>query len=159
MARRRTSTHPMGGHELWSWDSPREVEEIDWPWANFTPFEMACRLTENVVISPAFMNEIQKLRLIVGFSLPVTSGYRSPAHNASVSSGGHIDGPHVASQAIDVCLIYSEAYRFINSAMDAGFPGLGIKQHGPTSKRFIHIDRWYSRPDRLLWTYDSKAVK
>ena len=130
------------------------VPSRDWPWFNFTPQEMRCKGTGQVKVSPDFMNKLQALRERLGFALPVTSGYRSPAYNAEVSKTGPT-GPHTTGCACDIAIYGERAYLLMAWAVDFGFTGIGWKQHGPRSQRFIHIDDLpgpeYPRP--WIWTY------
>lgn len=46
------------------------------------------------------------------------------------------------------------AYEVVAAALLAGMRGIGVKQHGPHSGRFIHLDDLrdgYPRPN--LWSY------
>ena len=84
-----------------------------------------------------FMDRIDRLRGLFGKSLIVTSGYRCPSHNDSVSSTG-TDGPHVSGKAIDFGVSRGDAHALLEIAMSMGFSGIGIAQKG--SGRFIHLD-------------------
>ena len=101
-----------------------------------------------------FMLKLVALRERVGFPMPVTSGYRSPEDNAAISTTG-ADGPHTTGRAVDVSISGENAYKLIAAALSAGFSGIGIKQHGPTNGRYVHLDDLtspeYPRP--RIWTY------
>jgi hypothetical protein len=72
-----------------------------WRWPNFTPQEFACRGSGRLLIVPAYMDKLQRLRTMYGRPLVVTSGYRPPEHNRVVSSTGLQRSPHDwASDAI-----------------------------------------------------------
>ncbi len=146
--------NPDTGHEYHHWDHFESVEEKDWPWPNFTPKEMACRLCSEVLIVPSFMRFMQMLRTEVGVPFTVTSGYRSPEHNAATSGTKSKDGPHVSGQAMDIAIAYSEAFELIALAMNNGAKGVGMRQHGRINGRYVHIDQWYKRDAPTLWTYD-----
>lgn len=149
---RTISAHPKGGFELWSWAHHSVVDPGDWRWPNFSPREMACRATGKLAISPVFMDGLQAVRSDVALTMPVTSGYRSPEHNAAVSHTRALEGPHVDGQAADILAARYAAWKIVESAMRFGFNGLGIKQHG--DERFLHLDRWHRRPNGTIWTYD-----
>lgn len=142
--------------EIWRWSSVNAVDRASWHWLNFTPQEMACKKSGVVMIRPHFMDQLQELRSYLAFPLPVTSGYRSPEHNAQVSSTGDIKGPHVSCQAVDIAIRGAEAYRLIGAAIEHGFEGVGARQHGNMLERFVHLDRWMERVKPRFWTYDQR---
>ncbi len=122
-----------------------------WRWSNFDPAtEWACRGTGQIVVVPAFMDLLEELRMRVGFALPITSGYRSPEHNAAVSNTG-LDGPHTTGMACDIRVNGLQAMTVISVALQLGFVGLGVQQNGPRASRFIHIDQ--SRDIPAIWSY------
>jgi len=94
------------------------------------------------------------LREQLGFPLRITSGYRCPTHNQRVSTTG-VAGPHTTGLAADVKIYGREAHALIAAAMAAGFTGIGIKQKGDMSRRFVHLDILDSterfRP--TVWSY------
>ena len=65
--------------------------------------------------------------------LSVTSAYRCPSHNASVSSTGE-SGPHTTGHAIDVAVKDSKHRKLLIDYFATKVTGLGI------AKSFIHID-------------------
>ena len=137
-------------------DHYQDVPKNVWRWPNFTPREMASRGTvpELKVISE-FMDKLQFLRDFLGFVLPVTSGYRTPDHNMSVSSSGR-DGPHTTGRAVDIKIHGTNAFELIEHAPHFGFTAIGLKQHGPHQDRFIHLDdlsRAPGRPRPWVWSY------
>lgn len=94
----------------------------------------------------SFMGFMIDLRESLAFPFVITSGYRCPAHNNSVSSTG-FDGPHTIGAA-DVGVAYERAYALAKLAFSHGL-GVGIAQKGAVSGRFIHIDNLGQR----LWSY------
>lgn len=122
--------------------------EVKWRWDNFTPDEIRSKGNGEIIIDPAFMDRIQKLREWCGFALPVSSGYRDPEYNALVSSTGE-NGPHTKG-AIDLKVSGEKAHILLGHAFTMGFMGIGVSQKGPHSSRFIHID---NREKRTLWSY------
>lgn len=141
---------------LWRWLRPSAVKRGEWPWPSFTPAEMACRKTQLLIIDPTFMDLLQSLRTAVGVPFPVTSGYRSPAHNQAVSSTKSLIGPHTDSQAVDIAVRFGDAFELIKAAPSYGFTGIGARQHGKATKRFIHLDCWVGRNFPAFWTYASE---
>ena len=118
--------------------------EADWPssrWPNFKFLEMACRETGACVLDSIFMDKVQRLRNAVG-PLSVSSGYRSPEHpveQAKVDRGKPL-GTHTLGRAIDLQASFGAAFAIAAASDQAGFTGIGIKQHGPAESRFIHLD-------------------
>lgn len=130
------------------------VPSREWPWLNFSPNEMRCRGTGEVRVSPDFMDKLQSLRERLGFPLSVTSGYRTPEHNEKVSTTG-LTGPHTTGQAVDIAIYGERAYLLMEQAPTLGFAGIGWRQHGSRSQRFIHLDD-LARPDYprpWVWSY------
>ena len=142
---------PFGDFEVWSWNHYTAVDKSDWHWPNFTPVEMRCQGSGRLVISPAFMDDIQLLRADSGIVMPVSSGYRSPEHNKAVSHTGSDEGPHPSCQAIDVVIGYANAFDLLSAALAHGFTGIGVKQHG--QRRYLHLDKWHKRAHGSVWTY------
>lgn len=101
-----------------------------------------------------FIVYLNELRRRCGFPLVVSSGYRSPEYNASVSTTGD-NGPHTTGKAVDFAVSREQAYIVLREAFAMGvFTGIGIKQHG--EGRFIHLDiltaaEGYPRP--MIWSY------
>lgn len=122
-----------------------------WRWPHFNPAtEWACKGDGTILIVPEFMDRLEQLRTRCGFPLPITSGYRSPAYNAVVSSTGD-DGPHTTGKAADIRVEGVHAFTLISIALQMGFTGLGIQQKGPRDSRYIHLDDAHDVP--ALWSY------
>jgi len=139
----------ISGH-FRSW---RDVKQSEWPWPNFTPEEMACRGSGELLVVPVFMERLQRLRAAFGRPMPVTSGYRTPAHNARVSSTG-TDGPHTTGRAVDIAVSGSDAFELVRLALACGFTGIGVRQRGAWNGRFIHLDDIESPGIRpRIWSY------
>lgn len=121
-------------------------------WPDFTLEELTCRCgCGQALMDPAFMEKLEALRRQLGFPLPVTSGYRCPAHNLAVADSG-ADGPHTTGKAVDIGVSRVRATQLVAAALAAGFAGVGVKQHGPESGRMVHLDMT-DRPEQILWTY------
>lgn len=146
----RILKHPQGGFELWFWIRPQVVGD-EWVWEHFSPAEMRCRASGQVMVSPVFMDAVQSVRRKTGIVMPVTSGYRSPAHNRAVSHTKSTTGPHPDAQAMDVAVERHGAYEVQRCAMASGFTGIGVKQHGAV--RYLHLDHWHRRDVGTVWTY------
>lgn len=121
------------------WDNDR--------WPNFRPSEFICRGSGDLYVDESFLDALQALRRRHGGPLRITSGYRSPAYNARISSTG-TTGPHTTGRACDIRIERYQA-RGLLPLIEDHFTGLGINQKG--SGRFIHLDM-VPGPLRL-WTY------
>ncbi len=124
---------------------------MDYP--HFTNEELACRCCGVNAMKPEFMDRLEILRGVARFPFVITSGYRCPKHNDAVSSTGR-SGPHTSGQAVDIAVSGNKALRLIALAVEAGFTGVGVKQHG--SSRFVHVDDLPAaegRPRPWIWSY------
>lgn len=137
-------------------ESPRSIETaepVGWRYFTRDEFDCACGECENE-IDHEFVSKLDQLRHILGFPMRVNSGYRCPEHNAKVSSTG-LTGPHTTGKAADISVQFGPAYHLVNNALGLGFTGIGVKQHGPTAGRFIHLDmlptEGNARP--RIWSY------
>ena len=117
---------------------------------NFTNAELVCKCGCGMLPKKDFIDKIQKLRELVGFTLPVSSAARCPKHNSKVSQTG-LQGPHTTGRAIDLQVSHENAYNVLKTALAMGcFTGVGIQQKG--QGRFIHLDDLQTnRP--ALWSY------
>jgi zinc D-Ala-D-Ala carboxypeptidase len=128
-----------------------EMPANTWRWPHFDPrTEWACKGSKRIVIVPAFMDLLEELRQRVGFALPLTSGYRSPAHNRKVSNTGDA-GPHTTAMAADIRVHGLQALTVIAAAVQLGFLGIGVQQKGPIHGRYIHVDQARTVP--AIWSY------
>lgn len=121
---------------------------------HFSFKELVCKCgCGRMEIPQAFLAKLEELRLAYNKPMIVSSGYRCPRHNAAVSSSGGT-GPHTAG-AVDIAVSGADAHRLLQMACLVGFAGIGIKQHGPFSGRFIHLDDLppTTHPRPRLWTY------
>ena len=119
---------------------------------NFTRKELECGCgCGGVIEDEVFLNNLQRLRGIYGRPMILTSAYRCPEYNATVSSTG-LNGPHTQA-AVDVKVFGEEAYRFLWMAISQGFHGIGVQQKGRWSSRFIHIDMLRAENRPRVWSY------
>lgn len=122
-------------------------------WKYFTHDELACRCgCGQAAMNHEFMGKLVQLRETIGFPLPVTSGYRCPEHNLAVGDTG-ASGPHTTGCAVDIAVSRDRATRLVRLALGMGFLGIGLKQHGPESCRFVHLDTVATRVNQIIWTY------
>ena len=110
----------------------REPETWQEDWCNFTPDEFRCSCCNRLEISSDIMDLLQKARNELG-PLSITSAYRCPSHNASVSSTGEA-GPHTTGHALDIAVKNSQHRKQLIDWFTTKVTGLGV------AKSFIHID-------------------
>ena len=128
---------------------------MDWP--HFSEEEMRCRCgCGRADMDREFMRALEMLREVVAFPMPVTSGFRCPAHDAAVGGSERKGaGPHTTGKAADILVSGERAYRLVRAALELGFRGIGLKQRGPQEGRFVHLDMLgkeeAARP--RIWTY------
>ena len=131
---------------------------INWNnYDDFTAGEFTCKCGTcgGNPMHPEFLDKLQAIRTEVGFPLHITSGYRCPDYNATVSSTG-LSGPHTTGSACDIQVSGENALRVLEAALAVGMTGVGLSQKGPHSSRFVHVDnltRTATRPRPWLWTY------
>lgn len=140
-------------HNEWrfaQWDHER--------WPNFSRKELAERSegwaegTSPILIDYEFLDKLQLLRDALRIPLPITSGYRSPEYNERVSSTGRT-GPHTFGRAVDIPILGNEAFQVVSAAKQFGFTGIGVKQNGPVSSRFVHLDDLEGDLRPWIWSY------
>jgi len=125
---------------------------------HFTNAELACKCGCGMLPQQDFMDKIEKLRVSLGFALPVNSAARCPEYNAKVSSTG-LTGPHTTGRAIDLGVRGLQAYQLLACAVATGFDvrfftGIGVAQKG--DGRFIHLDDLLNSPTSprpFIWSY------
>lgn len=107
-----------------------------------------------VHMDKTFVALLDQLRENVGFALIITSGYRSPEYNASVSHTG-TTGPHTTGKAVDIAIRGYQAHKLLKEALELGFSGIGISQKGES--RFVHLDTLSNgeqgAPRPTIWSY------
>ena len=121
------------------------VKPADWPWQSFSPREMACKGTGNLVIDTQAMDMLQRLRTNLGKPLVITSAYRSPEHNRNV--GGAKRSKHMEGIAFDVVMSNHDPHTFEAAARAVGFTGFGYY----IKSGFMHIDTAEARSWGKPW--------
>mgnify|MGYP003140329232 FL=1 len=109
-------------------------EPSDWmeKWKNFKFDEFKCSCCGRVDINSDLLDLLQTARDTLG-PLTITSAYRCPNHNDSVSSTG-MSGPHTTGKAVDIHVSNSQHRKQLIDYFTNKVSGLGI------AKTFIHID-------------------
>ena len=94
----------------------------------------------------AFLSKLSKARELAAIGFKITSGYRSPAHNAKV--GGVPSSSHTIGRAVDIYAPTStQKYIIINALLQVGFNRIGV------AKNFIHVDDDPNKSEDVIWTY------
>jgi len=104
-----------------------------WPCKYFKPQEVACQGTGKLLVHTGALRALDRLRHDLGTPLHISSGYRSPYHNAAV--GGAPMSSHLDGHAFDLQLRGNDKKRIRQIAEAYEFTGFGM--HYQT---FIHID-------------------
>ena len=109
-------------------------EPGDWKekWVNFSYDECKCSCCGLVDVSSDLLDLLQEARNILG-PLQLTSFYRCPSHNDSVSSTGPT-GSHTTGKSVDIHVSNSQHRKKLIDYFTNKVTGLGI------AKSFIHID-------------------
>ena len=132
------------------------LRHMDWSkYPNFSASEFKCKHTGRNEMNEEFMDRLQRLRTAYGKPINITSGYRDPSHPAEVRKPAGSIGAHTTGRAVDIPVRGHEVYALTMLAMEHGFTGIGLKQHG--DKRFLHLDDLPSGnptgPRPWIWTY------
>lgn len=128
-----------------SLSSTRTMEPADWRLLRyFIPAEFQAPAKMGF----QFMLKLDALRHQAGVPMPITSSYRTRAHNKAV--GGAADSAHCDElcEAVDVLpRNSSDAYAIIAAAFVCGWERIGIYPNGS-----FHFDTTGNRrPNRVLW--------
>jgi hypothetical protein len=122
-----------------------QVDMKEWRWPSFSPREIACKGTGELVVDDQALDLLQALRERLGKPLILTSAYRSPAHNKRV--GGAKNSRHMQGDAFDVRMDNHDPHEFEALARMIGFTGFG---YYPKSG-FMHIDTGTARSWGAPW--------
>lgn len=113
---------------------------------HFTVREFACSDgSDEIRIDTKLVNYLEQIRTHFGVPIHITSGYRSPSHNAKV--GGAKNSYHMKGMAADVVAKGVDPKRISQYAELIGIRGIGCYEN----KKFTHID---TRTSKTLWIYN-----
>lgn len=122
---------------------------------HFKDYELKCKHCGENHMDMGFMERLEAVRIAYGKPMHLTSAYRCPTYNISVSNTG-ITGPHTTGKAVDVAVYGGDALKLVHLSMYRGFTGIGVQQKGDFKKRFVHLDRLdedANGPRPWIWTY------
>ena len=119
----------------------------------FSDKELQCKCCNKLPDSyRTWAVRLDTLRDLYGKPITISSGYRCPDYNSSISSTGD-NGPHTKC-AVDIPCSGSNFHKLLEIGLFMGYKGIGIKQNGPHSKRFIHFDDVDRKVDHIvIWSY------
>lgn len=98
-------------------------------------------------MNPVFMEKMVAMRLEADFGFILTSAWRL--------SGGTA---HSLGRAMDIHVYGERAFQLLILAPQHGMTGIGQRQHGEMSERFMHFDDLTPdiAPRPRTWTYQEK---
>lgn len=111
-----------------------EVPRDAWRWDSFSPKEIACHGTGEILIDFDALDRLQTFRDIIGVPFTPNSAYRSIEHNKTI--GGSPKSQHCYGRAFDVPVFNNKMSRdtIKKVARIVGFKGIG------DYNTFVHID-------------------
>lgn len=136
-----------------------EFTEETWPterWPNFSYRELQCKHSFKCFLDIQMMDDLQEMRTDFGRSMNISSGYRHNTH--PIEAAKEKPGAHFTGKAVDVLCSGAVALEILEMALAFGFSGIGVKQHGSHSDRFLHLDQISSADDFHaprpgIWSY------
>lgn len=129
-------------------------DEAQWGlYENFSKEEFDCKHSGKNEMKHSFMLKLQQLRTAYGKPMKITSGFRDYSHPVEAKKERK-NGAHPTGKAADIAVDRQNAYEVLKLAMELGFTGIGVKQHG--SGRFLHVDTIEGSPEQprpTIWSY------
>jgi len=121
---------------------------------NFSSEELSCSHCGENHFDQKTLDSLQGLRDAIKRPLKISSAYRCPAYNNTISGSG-TTGPHTTGQAVDILCSGKLAHEILSFAMIRSntWKGVGISQRGEHSSRFIHLDTIESDMRPWIWSY------
>ncbi len=127
---------------------------------HFNEAELRCKCgCDQMKFTDIAVKKLEELRITLRAPIQINSGYRCHKHNDEVSSTG-LDGPHTITEndniTVDISVVGVNAHSILESIDYLVFTGLGIKQKGLHTGRFIHLDCILpdgKAPRPWVWSY------
>lgn len=95
-------------------------------------------------LKPELVGMLNAAEMEAGTGFSITSGFRTPEHNAEV--GGVKDSAHLTGEAADIACVNSmRRMRIIKALLNAGFKRIGI------APDHIHCDISTTKPQDVLF--------
>lgn len=124
----------------------------------FIPGELKCRCgvckSNGTEMDIGFMTALEELREMCKFPFVLTSAFRCPSHNNTVSTTGY-KGPHTTGKAVDISADGKQAFILLENIFKQGaFKRIGINRKKGSG--FIHVDSLTAEegfPIEIVWTY------
>lgn len=96
-------------------------------------------------MNPAFLTVLDDIREECKFAFQISSGFRTPGHNAAVD--GKPNSEHLRGEAVDIAATSLQKFLIVRIALKHGIRRIGI------GANFVHLGFSYSLPQDVLWTY------
>ena len=120
------------------YSSYKNIDTKDWRWHSFTPQEIACKGTGEIIVNRPALDKLQLFRDMVNCPVILNSAYRSESHNIRV--GGSQNSQHLLGTAFDIRITPSlPRDKIILNDKLAGFNGIGQYDN------FVHIETGTAR--------------
>ena len=111
---------------------------------NFYRDEFACPHCGVADIDPRLVLKLQELRLAIGRSLVITSGYRCQEHNDKIPHSSK-NSSHIKGLAVDIaCANSPDRFALVALCMRA-FRRVGIYSG------WLHVDVDDTKPQNIMW--------
>jgi len=121
---------------------------------NFSDKELSCSHCGENKFDQKTLDALQELREAIGKPISLSSAYRCPAYNNTVSGSGK-SGPHTTGCAVDILCSGKEAHEILTFAMirSSIWKGIGVSQKGEHKSRFLHLDTLETDMRPWVWSY------
>lgn len=125
------------------------MSAADWSkYPNFYKAEFDCKETGENNMQHEFMEKLQRIRVMYGKPMTITSGFRSKKHSIEAKKT-HSNGEHTQGNCSDIlCTSSSDRFVLINLALVVGITRIGI------AKNFLHFGiGGNGLPNNVVWDY------
>lgn len=107
---------------------------------HFPAAELKCPCCGVNGIKQALIDQLEKLHEKYGKPMPVMSGFLCSTYSRISTFDGPL-GPQTTGLAAVIHVDNSvDAFRLVHLAIELGFTGIGLKQHGENAGRRVHLD-------------------